>query len=172
MVAEKVAGWPTAAVELVVTMVTLRASLIVMAYVAVPVPMAFVALSATDVVPAVVGVPEILPVVAFRLSPAGSGLAVKLVGELEAVIITLNGVPVVPAMASGLFVMTGALPPPPPPPAAATVMVRVVAGELTPVPFVAVIPVTLMVPAVRGVPVMAPVEVLKARPFVGKPVAA
>ena len=39
----------------------------------------------TLVVPAVVGVPEITPVLVFTLRPAGSGLAVKLVGLLVAV---------------------------------------------------------------------------------------
>lgn len=41
----------------------------------------------TLVVPAVVGVPEIIPVLVFTLSPAGSGLALKLVGLLVAVIV-------------------------------------------------------------------------------------
>ena len=41
----------------------------------------------TFVVPAAVGVPEITPVLVFTLRPAGSGLAVKLVGLLVAVIV-------------------------------------------------------------------------------------
>ena len=41
----------------------------------------------TLVVPTVVGVPEITPVLVFTLRPAGSGLAVKLVGLLVAVIV-------------------------------------------------------------------------------------
>ena len=41
----------------------------------------------TLVVPAVVGVPEITPVLVFTVSPAGSGLALKLVGLLVAVIV-------------------------------------------------------------------------------------
>jgi len=41
----------------------------------------------TLVVPAVVGVPEITPVLVLTLRPAGSGLAVKLVGLLVAVIV-------------------------------------------------------------------------------------
>jgi len=41
----------------------------------------------TLVVPAVVGVPEITPVLVLTLRPAGSGLAVKLVGLLLAVIV-------------------------------------------------------------------------------------
>jgi hypothetical protein len=40
----------------------------------------------TFVVPAVVGVPEINPVLVSTLRPAGSGLALKLVGLLVAVI--------------------------------------------------------------------------------------
>jgi hypothetical protein len=45
------------------------------------------ALMVTLVVPAVVGVPEITPVLVLTLSPAGSGLALKLVGLLVAVIV-------------------------------------------------------------------------------------
>ena len=41
----------------------------------------------TLVVPAAVGVPEITPVLALTLRPAGSGLAVKLVGLFAAVIV-------------------------------------------------------------------------------------
>ena len=54
--------------------------------VAVPVPPAFVALSVTDEVPVAVGVPEIRPLVVFTVRPAGSPVALKLVGELVAVI--------------------------------------------------------------------------------------
>ena len=45
------------------------------------------ALMVTLVVPAVVGVPEITPVLVLTVRPAGSGLAVKLVGLLRAVIV-------------------------------------------------------------------------------------
>jgi hypothetical protein len=45
------------------------------------------AVMVTLVVPAAVGVPEITPVLVFTLRPAGSGLAVKLVGLLDAVIV-------------------------------------------------------------------------------------
>jgi hypothetical protein len=45
------------------------------------------AVMVTLVVPAVVGVPEITPVLVLTLRPAGSGLAVKLVGLLVAVIV-------------------------------------------------------------------------------------
>jgi hypothetical protein len=45
------------------------------------------AVTVTLVVPAVVGVPEITPVLGLTLRPAGSGLALKLVGLLVAVIV-------------------------------------------------------------------------------------
>jgi len=54
--------------------------------VALPVPPALVALMVTAYVPAVVGVPEINPVLVFTLKPAGSPVALKLVGLLVAVI--------------------------------------------------------------------------------------
>jgi len=50
-------------------------------------PAPLLALMVTLVVPAVVGVPEITPVLVFTLRPAGSGLALKLVGLLVAVIV-------------------------------------------------------------------------------------
>jgi hypothetical protein len=49
-------------------------------------PAPLLAVILTLVVPAVVGVPEITPVLVLTLRPAGSGLAVKLVGLLVAVI--------------------------------------------------------------------------------------
>ena len=45
------------------------------------------AVMVTLIVPAAVGVPEITPVLVFTLKPAGSGLALKLVGLLVAVIV-------------------------------------------------------------------------------------
>ena len=45
------------------------------------------AVMVTLVVPAPVGVPEITPVLVFTLRPGGSGLALKLVGLLVAVIV-------------------------------------------------------------------------------------
>src|SRR5438067_6158728 len=60
--------------------------LIVRVSVALPVPPAFVALMVTLYVPAVVGVPEINPVLVFTVKPAGSPVALKLVGLLVAVI--------------------------------------------------------------------------------------
>ena len=54
---------------------------------ALPVPPMFVAVMFAVKLPAIVGVPEIRPVVAFRLRPAGSAVALpKLVGLLVAVI--------------------------------------------------------------------------------------
>jgi hypothetical protein len=50
-------------------------------------PAPLLAVIVTLVVPVFVGVPEITPVLALTLSPAGSGLAVKLVGLLVAVIV-------------------------------------------------------------------------------------
>ena len=50
-------------------------------------PAPFRAVMVTLVVPAAVGVPEITPVLVLTLSPAGNGLAVKLVGLLVAVIV-------------------------------------------------------------------------------------
>jgi hypothetical protein len=58
----------------------------VKASVAEPVPAVLVALSVTLKLPATVGVPEIRPVVVFTDSPAGSPVALKLVGLLLAVI--------------------------------------------------------------------------------------
>ena len=60
--------------------------LIVKVSVAVPVPLALVALMVTLYVPAAVGVPEINPVAVFTVKPAGSPVALKLVGLLVAVI--------------------------------------------------------------------------------------
>jgi hypothetical protein len=51
------------------------------------VPLALVAVIMTAVVPAVVGGQERTPVAVLNVMPAGSGLAVKLVGEPEAVIV-------------------------------------------------------------------------------------
>ena len=60
--------------------------MIVKVRVFVPVPPALVALKLTLEVAAVVGVPEIKPVVVLIDKPAGSPVALKLVGEFEAVI--------------------------------------------------------------------------------------
>ena len=54
--------------------------------VALPVPNEFVAPNVTMEVPVAVGVPEMSPVEEFTDRPAGSPVAEKLVGELEAVI--------------------------------------------------------------------------------------
>jgi len=60
--------------------------LIVKVKVAFPVPPPLVALIVTLYVPAVVGVPEISPLVVFTVKPAGSPVALKLVGLFVAVI--------------------------------------------------------------------------------------
>jgi hypothetical protein len=62
---------------------------VVITRVALPVlhgPAPLLALMVTLVVPAVVGVPEITPVLVLTVRPGGSGLALKLVGLLLAVI--------------------------------------------------------------------------------------
>jgi hypothetical protein len=73
-------------IELIVGLV-----LIVIIRVALPVYMhglvPLLALMVTFVVPAVVGVPEMTPVLLLIVRPAGSGLALKLVGLLVAVIV-------------------------------------------------------------------------------------
>lgn len=82
MNAEPVA--PVAVLELVITgapnvivNVTTRLSL----------PVALVAVTVTLVLATTVGVPEIKPVLVFKLSPAGSADELKLVGLLRAVIV-------------------------------------------------------------------------------------
>ena len=52
-----------------------------------PVPLVFEALKVTVNVPDAAGVPEITPVVVLMLRPAGKPLALKLVGELMAVMV-------------------------------------------------------------------------------------
>jgi hypothetical protein len=69
--------------------------------------------------------------------------------------VKLKGVPTVPAGVSGLLVMIGATP------VGATVISR--AASPVPTAFAALIR-TGVVPAVVGVPVMAPVAVLRTRP--------
>ena len=50
-------------------------------------PVELVADTVTEVVPTVVGVPEITPVLVFKVSPVGSAVELKLVGELVAVMV-------------------------------------------------------------------------------------
>ena len=50
-------------------------------------PAPLLAVIVTFVVPAVVGIPEITPVLVSTVSPAGSELALKLVGLLVAVMV-------------------------------------------------------------------------------------
>jgi hypothetical protein len=81
---------PPAAVQFGLSELIVGAVLMVMTRVAVAVlqvPAPFRAVMVTLVVPVVVGVPEITPVLVLTLRPAGSGLAVKLVGLLVAVIV-------------------------------------------------------------------------------------
>ena len=81
---------PPAAVQFGLSELIVGAVLMVMTRVAVAVlqvPAPFRAVMVTLVVPVVVGVPEITPVLVLTLRPAGSGLAVKLVGLWVAVIV-------------------------------------------------------------------------------------
>ena len=75
--------WPVAVRGLVMTG---AGGLMVKVNVALPVPPELVALIVTVYVPAVVGVPEIMPVLVSTVKPAGSPVALKLVGLLVAVI--------------------------------------------------------------------------------------
>jgi len=81
---------PPAAAQFGLSELIVGAVLMVMTRVAVAVlqvPAPFRAVMVTLVVPFVVGVPEITPVIVLTVRPAGSGLAVKLVGLLVAVIV-------------------------------------------------------------------------------------
>jgi hypothetical protein len=71
--------------ELMVGLLLIVITSVALAVLQVPAPL--LAVMVTFVVPAVVGVPEITPVLVLTLRPAGSGLAVKLVGLLVAVIV-------------------------------------------------------------------------------------
>jgi hypothetical protein len=97
---------PTVPLAVVPPVITGAALIIVNTRAAVPVPVLLLALRLTFDVPAAVGVPEITPVVALTVRPAGKPDAPKLVGELEAVIWYEKGVPTVP-LALGLLVITG-----------------------------------------------------------------
>jgi len=80
---------PPAVAQVGLSELTVGAALIVTTSVALVVlqgPAPLLAVIVTLVVPAVVGVPEITPVLVLTVRPAGSGLAVKLVGLLVAVI--------------------------------------------------------------------------------------
>ena len=118
-------------------------------------PVELVAPRRTEVTPTVVGVPERLPVTVLKVRPAGRGAAEKLVGVPEAVMVKLNGVPVVPPAVSGLLVMIGATP------AAVTVIV----SAALPVPVELVAPRrTEVTPTVVGVPERLPEAELISRP--------
>jgi hypothetical protein len=71
--------------ELIVGAVPMVMTRVAVAVLQEPAPLR--AVMVTLVVPAVVGVPEITPVLVLTLRPVGSGLAVKLVGLLVAVIV-------------------------------------------------------------------------------------
>ncbi|MEO5960560.1 MAG: hypothetical protein ABIR80_15715 [Opitutaceae bacterium] len=139
---------------------TTPAATTVIANVALPVPAAFEAPNDTLVAPTVVGVPVMTPVAATMLKPAGSGLAEKLVGAPDAVIVKLNGVPTVAVAASELVIvgLTGAAP-----------MVSVNVAVPVPTALLA-LRVTVETPAAVGVPPIAPVVALTVRPA-GRPVA-
>ena len=81
---------PPAAVQVGLIELTVGAVPIVITRVAVAVlhgVAPLLAVIVTLVVPVVVGVPEITPVLVLTVRPAGSGLALKLVGLLVAVIV-------------------------------------------------------------------------------------
>ena len=81
---EKAVPWvPFAEVALVITG---DGAAMVRVSVAVPVPVELVALSVTVDVPDAVGVPETRPVEVFTDKPEGRLVALKLVGEFDAVI--------------------------------------------------------------------------------------
>jgi hypothetical protein len=87
----KVNCGPPAEAQVGLSEVIVGLALTVITSVALPVYMQgfvpLLALMVTLVVPAAVGVPEIAPVLVLTLSPAGNGLALKLVGLLVAVIV-------------------------------------------------------------------------------------
>ena len=127
--------------------------LIVKVIVAFTVPPAFVAEIGTLNFPATVGVPEIKPD-AFTPSPGGRFVALKLVGEFDALIARLNGLPTV-ALAAAAFASTG------------TGRVGAMVNVRMPLP----IPPALLadrptsnVPGVVGVPVIRPVVASMLRP--------
>ena len=126
--------------------------------VALPVPPELVALMVTLYVPAVVGVPEINPVPVFTVKPAGSPVALKLVGLLVAVIWKEKATPTVP-LAVVALVMTGG----------GGLIVKVKVALPVPLLLVALM-LTLYVPAVVGVPEINPVLVFTLKPA-GSPVA-
>ena len=137
------------------------AAVMVMLSACVPVPLALVALMVAANVPATVGIPEIKPVLVLMASPAGNPDALKLVGELVAVMANENAVPVTPLAVAGLL-MAGAGGR-----AAEMVMLR----PCVPVPATLVaLMVAANVPATVGVPEIKPVMVLGVSPG-GKPVA-
>ena len=106
------------------------------------------AVSVTVEVPGRIGVPLIAPVEEFSVRPKGRPLAPKLVAEPEAAIVNPNGAPTVAAGVTLLLMMTGAE-------VGATVVIVSVEAPV-PAAFVALMN-TNVVPALSGVPVIAPV---------------
>src|ERR1017187_10209321 len=132
----------------------------------VEVPAELLAFTLTFDVPATDGVPEMRPVTLLKESPVGSPVALKLVGELVAVIWNENAVPTLPDAVKAL-VRTG-VKLPPLDPAEVIVMMRVSDVEV-PAELLAYT-LTCDVPAAVGVPEMRPVALLKESPA-GSPVA-
>jgi hypothetical protein len=126
-----------------------------------PAPAPLDARRPTENVPEAVGVPLITPDVALILNPAGSPVAVKLVGLLVAVIVTLYAELTVPP-GSDVLLITGVG-------CAGLINKLSVFTGLVPTLFVAV-RFTLNVPVAVGVPLIAPVVVLTLNPA-GNPVA-
>jgi hypothetical protein len=77
---------------------------------AVPVPALLVAFSVTLEVPKEVGVPEIDPVAVLTERPAGSPVALKLVGDLVAVILYEKALPTAPLAVVALVIAGGVAP--------------------------------------------------------------
>ena len=82
----KLNDWPAVPFAVVALVMTGGGGETVIVIAWVPVPAAFVALNETLNVPVAPGVPVMAPVAVFTLRPAGKPLALKLVGELLAVI--------------------------------------------------------------------------------------
>ena len=118
----------------------------------------------SDTVPAVVGVPEITPVDATRLSPAGNvpALTLQVYGEVPplACSVVEYAVPVVPP-GSDVVVTVGGC----------TIVATTILNACVPILFAASFSCTVndAVPAVVGVPVICPVELFSERPAGKKP---
>ena len=98
---------PTVPLAVAALVITGDAALIVKVRVAVPVPPLLVAVRVTFETPAVVGVPVIKPVPEFTERPAGSPVALRLVGLLVAVIWYEKATPTVPLAVVELVITGG-----------------------------------------------------------------